>query len=54
MGFVKIDIQPDTRRLLSIMKAKDNFRSYDDAIRHILAFYIDPVAAQSVKRGKKR
>lgn len=52
MSYVKIDVQADTRRLLGIMKAKDNFRSYDDAIRHILAFYIDPKAMME-NRGKK-
>ena len=34
--FVPIEIYPETRRLLSIIKAKYGFRSYDELIRHLL------------------
>jgi hypothetical protein len=34
--FVPIEIYPETRRLLAIIKAKYGFRSYDELIRHLL------------------
>ena len=35
--FVPIEIYPETRRLLAVIKAKYGFRSYDELIRHLLS-----------------
>jgi hypothetical protein len=34
--FVPIEIYPETRRRLAVVKAKYGFRSYDELIRHLL------------------
>jgi hypothetical protein len=34
--FVPIEIYPETRRLLAVVKAKYGFRSYDELIRDLL------------------
>jgi hypothetical protein len=35
--FVPIEIYPETRRLLAVIKAKHGFRSYDELIRYLIA-----------------
>jgi hypothetical protein len=35
-GFVPIEIYPETRRLLAVIKAKHGFKSYDELIKHLL------------------
>ena len=35
--FVPIEIYPETRRLLAIIKARHGFRSYDELIKHLLS-----------------
>ncbi len=34
--YVPVEIQPETRRLLAIVKATHGFKSYDELIRHLL------------------
>ena len=34
--YVPVEISPETRRWLAVIKAKYGFRSYDELIRHLL------------------
>ncbi len=34
--YVPVEIQPETRRLLAVVKVKYGFKSYDELIRHLL------------------
>ena len=34
--YVPVEISPETRRLLAVVKAKYGFRSYDELIRELL------------------
>jgi hypothetical protein len=34
--YVPVEIRPETRKLLAIVKAKYGFRSYDELIKHLL------------------
>jgi len=34
--FVPVEISPETRRWLAVVKARHGFRSYDELIRHLL------------------
>jgi len=34
--YVPVEVAPETRRWLAVVKAKYGFRSYDELIRHLL------------------
>jgi hypothetical protein len=34
--YVPVEISPETRRLLAVLKAAHGFRSYDELIRHLI------------------